>query len=58
MTKPAIFKILLISFLTIVSAEEVFAQASVTINGDERIETLMELKKELEKENKLVIQKI
>lgn len=49
-----IFKILSISVLMILLTNTAFAQtATLTVNQDSRITTLLDLKKQLEKENRL-----
>jgi SPOR domain len=54
MTKSHIFKLFIFSILIVFSAEISLAQvATVTIHEDSKIPELLNLKKELEKENKL-----
>jgi len=54
MKDQLIFKILIISFLTVFSSEMALAQqGTVTINQDGKIPELLTLKKSLEKNNKL-----
>ena len=54
MKNTSLYKLLIASFLVMFSVEMMVGQrATVTVNQNEKIPQLLELKKELEKENKL-----
>lgn len=53
MTTKYSFKILIICILAVFFTEKSYAQATVTVQQDDRIPTLLNLKKSLEKDNKL-----